>query len=173
MAGSRHTGFVWFGHRRLRRRAKLQPAIAGCPDNPPAVRIVAPRDKAVFHAHANIRLLALATPYGTDLEPDADLAKRFADTDKWRFVQGDRDTFQVEFLANTNSLGLRTSGLTSAGVRPRRGSVTPTFMVVVGFPQLELLWTNAPAGSYVLTAKATNNQGRSTVSAPVTITVRP
>ena len=39
---------------------------------PPAVRVIVPVDGTTFHAHADIRLLALATPYGTSLGPDED-----------------------------------------------------------------------------------------------------
>lgn len=34
-------------------------------------------------------------------------------------------------------------------------------------------WTNVPAGEYTITAKATDNQGNSTVSTAVTVTVKP
>ena len=61
----------------------------------------------------------------------------------------------VEFFAGTNSLGIRTNNPMSAG------------------PQNPfcLVWSNVPPGDYVLTAKATDNGGASTVSDPVNISV--
>jgi Bacterial Ig domain/Calx-beta domain len=61
----------------------------------------------------------------------------------------------VEFFADSTSLGITTNNPMSAG--PRNPFC--------------LLWSNVPAGDYVLTAKATDNAGDSTVSAPVSISV--
>lgn len=58
----------------------------------------------------------------------------------------------VEFFANDRSLGVTVND-------PVRNVFT-------------LLWTEAPAGSYVLTAKATDEQGATGMSAPVKIVVR-
>lgn len=149
------------------------PAGWGGPTNPPAVRITTPTNGAVFHAHENIPLLALATPHGTSLGPDENATSRYADTNQWRLVQSDRDTVAVEFLAGTNSLGSRTSGMVSAGVRPQPGRPVPMFRIMVGYPQVELIWSNAPAGSYTLTASAANENGLATVSTSVSITVLP
>jgi hypothetical protein len=63
----------------------------------------------------------------------------------------------VEFFANTRSLGITTNN-------PR--STTP------GNP-FQLVWSNAPAGPFVLTAKATDNGGAVTWSDLVAITVNP
>ena len=150
-----------------------RPAGWGAPTNPPAVLIVAPTNGAVFHAHENIRLLALATPHGTSLGPDENATSRYADTNQWRLVPSDRDTVTVEFLAGTNSLGSRTSGMISAGMRPQPGRPVAMFRVLVGYPQVELIWSNAPPGSYTVTASATNENGLATVSTPVNITVLP
>ena len=149
------------------------PAGWGGPTNPPAVLITAPTNGAAFQAHENIRLLALATPHGSSLGPDDKATSRYADTNQWRLVQSDRDTVTVEFLANTNSLGSRTSGMVSAGMRPQPGRPVAMFRVMVGYPQVELIWSNAPAGSYALTASATNENGLANVSTPVNITVLP
>ncbi|HWX19817.1 MAG TPA: Ig-like domain-containing protein [Candidatus Binatia bacterium] len=62
----------------------------------------------------------------------------------------------VEFFAGTNSLGVKTNNPMSAG------PMNPFCLV----------WSNAPAGSYPLTAVATDNGGASTVSAAVNITVQ-
>jgi hypothetical protein len=55
---------------------------------------------------------------------------------------------QVQFLAGTNVLG-----------------------AVAGGPSFSFLWNGVAAGNYTLTAKATDDQGISTVSAPVNISV--
>jgi hypothetical protein len=67
---------------------------------------------------------------------------------------GDRDghVVLVEFFDGTNSIGSKTNAFNVP---------------------LCIVWSNAPAGVHVLTAKATDNGGASAVSGPVTITVRP
>ncbi len=60
----------------------------------------------------------------------------------------DGSVSQVQFLAGTNVLG-----------------------TVAGGPSYNFLWTGVAAGNYTLTAKATDDQGISTVSAPVSISV--
>ncbi len=149
------------------------PAEFGDRAHPPAVRIIVPADGAKFHTHTDIRLLALATPYGTSLGPDDEAAKRYADANKWNFMQDPRDTVSVEFLAGTNSLGARTSGMVSASMRSQHGEAVPMIAAMVGYPAVELIWRNASAGSYTLTAHATNEKGLATASTPVTITVLP
>jgi hypothetical protein len=151
------------------------PAFApGNDAHPPAVRIIMPANGATFHAHADIRLMALATPQGTDLGPEENEAvKRFADPDKYFLRQSPEDGVSVKFLAGTNSLGSQSSGMVSAGIKPKPGQATPMFMVVVGYPAVEIIWKDVPAGSYTLTADATNAKGLATVSTPVNITVLP
>ncbi|HWI57051.1 MAG TPA: Ig-like domain-containing protein, partial [Bacillota bacterium] len=61
----------------------------------------------------------------------------------------------VEFFAGTRSLGIRTNNPASAG------PMNPFCLV----------WSNAPAGAYVLTARATDNAGASSVSPPVRVQV--
>lgn len=61
----------------------------------------------------------------------------------------------VEFFAGNKSLSVKTNNPASAG------PMNPFCLV----------WSNAPAGSYALTAVATDNGGASTVSAPVNILV--
>ncbi len=140
----------------------------------PAVRIILPADGAAFRAHADIRLLALATPHGTDLGPEdpADLPFPVR-SDKWEFVQDPEDAYSVEFFAGTNSLGSHAGGLVSARMKSRPGQATPFIMPVIGYPAVDVIWHDAPAGHYTLTARATNQKGQATVSAPVNITVQP
>jgi len=105
----------------------------GDPAHPPAVRIIVPADGAKFHAHADIRLLALVTPHGTDLGPiDNKVIKKFTDPDKWTLTQSPEDWVSVEFLAGTNRLGSQTSGMVLARVKSKPGQAEPMFMVNVG-----------------------------------------
>ena len=66
---------------------------------------------------------------------------------------------KVEFFAGTNKIGQ--SVITFIQAPPPNQPLTHAF-----------LWTNAPAGEYTLTAKATDNQGASGISAPVHILVQ-
>lgn len=149
------------------------PWIAGDLSHPPAVRILAPTDGAQFHAHENIRLLVLATPYGTDLGPDEEVSKHYADPGKWNFLQDPEYPYSVEFLAGTNSLGLTTSGAVSASMRSQHGEAIPMIAIMAGYPAVSMVWPDAPVGTHALTVRVTNKTGLTTVSAPVNITVLP
>jgi len=138
------------------------------------VRIILPAEGATFRVHADIRLRALATPHGTDLGPEDPADMPFpVRSDKWELVQSPEDAYVVEFFAGTNGLGSQTGGLVSARMKSRPGQATPMIMSVIGYPAVEVIWHDAPAGHYTLTAKATNQRGQATVSAPVNITVQP
>jgi hypothetical protein len=146
----------------------------GLSTNAPAVKIILPADGATFHAHANIRLLALATPHGSALEPTTPASKAVPDgKENWEFVSSPEDGYSVEFLAGTNSLGTQGAGLVSARVKPEPGKFAPMIMPVVGYPSVDLVWHDVPAGHYTLTARALNQNGQATISAPVNITVQP
>ncbi|HEY1662202.1 MAG TPA: hypothetical protein VGI03_07270 [Verrucomicrobiae bacterium] len=141
------------------------------PIHPPAVHIVEPADGAIFHAPANIRLVALATPYGTDLGPEK--APPFIHSDEWELVSSPESQYTVAFLSGTNSLSLQNGSLVSARVKPVPGRAEPLLMVLVGYPALEWTWHDVPAGKYTLTARATNEKGLVAISTPVQITVLP
>src|SRR5262249_11267825 len=69
----------------------------------------------------------------------------------------------VEFFANDHSLGIVSNALALAGVAAN----DPVRLEQV----FCLQWSNAPAGTYTLTAKATDNRGLSSVSDPIDIKV--
>src|ERR1700761_8737719 len=69
--------------------------------NPPAVKIIQPVDGAKFHAQDDIRIVALATPHGSTLDPDPAQPKTFSDTSKWDLQTGNE--MAVNFVAGTNS----------------------------------------------------------------------
>ena len=81
---------------------------------------------------------------------DIQIAAQAGDLDPGDYVA------TVEFLAGTNSLGVTTNNPMSAS------PVNP----------FQLVWSNAPPGNHRLTARATDNHGARTVSAPVEIVVR-
>jgi hypothetical protein len=123
--------------------------LAGPPTNlPPIVRIINPPNGSVFRAPVNIPIYAYAA------DPDGSVTT-------------------VEFFAGTNSLGL---GHQVTAVPPPLppGPVQPPILIHVPTNYWELVWTNpAPATNMVLTAKAADNGGATTVSAPVTISILP
>jgi len=115
---------------------------------PPVVRIISPANGSVFHAPINLPLFAFAC------DPDG-------------FVTS------VEFFAGTNDLGSGqrlpvVTPLASGGI-VLGGPVPPIYPTNLFF----LIWSNAPVGTYALTAVATDNGGASTTSAPVKIAILP
>jgi hypothetical protein len=123
--------------------------LQGPPTNlPPVVRIVSPANGSIFHAPINLPLYAFAN------DPDGFVAS-------------------VEFFAGTNSLGFGqripvVTPLAGGGVVVG-GPVPPIYPTNLFF----LIWTNAPVGTDVLTAVATDNGGLSATSAPVNIAILP
>jgi len=119
------------------------------PSNPPpVVRIIAPPNGSVFQQPVHIPIYAYAA------DPGGSVAS-------------------VEFFAGANSLGL---GHPVTAVPPPLppGPVQPPILIVVPSNYWELVWSNAPLETNVaLTAQATDLDGATTVSAPVTISVLP
>ncbi len=132
-----------------------------------------PSENATFHAPATVRLLALATPYGTALGPDEAASRRFADPDKWDFRQGPWGAYTVNFIAGTNQLFSQTLSLVSASIKAQPGEAAPDIVFPVGYPAADWTWHDVPAGHYTLTVQVINQKKLSTRSAPVSITVLP
>src|ERR1039457_3031223 len=111
---------------------------------PPVVRITSPANGAAFRAPVAIPIFAYVR------DPDGYVVS-------------------VEFLDGTNSLGL---GHPVTAVPPPLppGPIQPPILIVVPTNYWELVWTNPLPGSHVLTAKATDNGGLSTVSDLVNVT---
>ena len=123
--------------------------LSGPPTNlPPVVRIISPANGSVFHAPIDIPIFAYAD--------DADGL-----------------VSSVGFFAGTNSLGLgqRVPVVTplAGGGLVIGGPVPPIYPTNLFF----LIWSNAPVGTYALTAVATDNGGASTTSDPVKIAILP
>ena len=123
--------------------------LSGPPTNlPPVVRIISPANGSVFHAPIDIPIFAYAN--------DADGL-----------------VSSVGFFAGTNSLGLgqRVPVVTplAGGGLVIGGPVPPIYPTNLFF----LIWSNAPVGTYALTAVATDNGGASTTSDPVKIAILP
>jgi hypothetical protein len=116
---------------------------------PPIVRITSPPNMAVFRAPVNVALLAFAN------EPEGAISS-------------------VEFFAGTNSLGIAQGLAFDPGgpMIPYPPPTNPPTSVLLT-NMFVLTWTNAPPGSYALTALATEEDGGSATSAPVNITILP
>jgi hypothetical protein len=79
------------------------------------------------------------------------------------------DTVAVEYFSGTNRLGAGKCVWHDA-VWPDTpaAKAQPMIMVPAGFSPAELVWNNAPAGAYTLTARATQ-----AVSPPVSVWIGP
>jgi len=73
----------------------------------------------------------------------------------------------VEFFSDTNSLGLGTALSCSNIV------ACPTCPTICPSNYYRLVWSNAPVGTHILTAVATDSRGASTTSEPVKISIFP
>ena len=113
---------------------------------PPLMAIAYPADGAVFYTPLNLPIVACA--YDLD-----GIVK------------------QVEFFANNVSLGVVTN---SPRILPASVGATSSGLPMPPYNPFVLVWSNVPPGTNVfLTARATDNDGASTLSAPVSITVHP
>jgi len=124
------------------------------PASPLSVDLLSPRNGAMFHASANVRIYAHVA---------------------LRSAINPADSAKVEFFAGTNSLGSRTSFWRGQQRPPdgRPGQPMPAYIAAAGFTPVEWIWTNPPPGNYTLTAKATYLNGSPAVSKPVNIVVQP
>jgi hypothetical protein len=120
--------------------------------NPLSVKasVVAPPD-SVFHAPATITLWA---------EPSA------------RTLSHSGDSVLVEFYAGDNEVGSKKSAWQN-GPHTNTDSHTGQNVLVPhpGFQSVTLDWTNATAGTYVVTAKVTDSKGHAATSARVKVRV--
>ena len=112
---------------------------------PPLVSLVFPADGAVFYTSENIPMVACAR----DL---------------------DGSVASVEFFADGVSLGVVTQPVS---ILPPFDGPIPPLPPMPPYGPFVLVWTNAPIGPHTLTAKATDNDGASSLSDPVGITVKP
>ena len=117
-------------------------------NRPPVVHITSPPNGAVFRAPVNIPIFAYAA------DPDGLVTS-------------------VEYFADNASLGFGHHVISALWVPPGSPIGTPPIPIVAS-NYWELVWTNPPLGTNVaLTAAATDNDGASTVSAPVLVSILP
>jgi len=129
------------------------------PTMPPINYLIGSPSNAVVFLHDNDPAPTNRPPWATIVTP-ANGAVFFAPADILLAAEaGDPDAEDyvatVEFLAFNTSLGVTTNNPMSAS------PVNP----------FQLVWSNAPPGSHCLTARATDNHGARSVSAPVLIKV--
>jgi hypothetical protein len=119
----------------------------GATNLPPVTRMISPPNGETFWSPVNLPIYAYAN------DPNGSVAS-------------------VEFFSGANSLGF---GHPVTIVPPPLppGPIQPPILIVAPTNYWELTWSNAPAGSYTLTVKASDNDGASTTSAPVKITILP
>lgn len=124
-----------------------------------------------YTAMAYIQANGTTTNIGTNLPPVVRLTSPFnnaafrAPVNIPLYAYGrdlDGSVVSVEFFEGTNSLGF--------GIHPSLGGDNWTMMTTNMFV---LVWSNAPVGTFTLTATATDDRGASTVSAPAQITILP
>ena len=131
------------------------PPATGDSTNLLSVTLWLPRAAEPVHAPATIHLFARVTSQLSEQKGDA---------------------AQVDFFADAKRLGSGTA-FWHEGFRPDPHSNRPQPMIVSlpGFSLATMVWTNVPAGTYVLTARAAVSGGGGTtaVSPPVNITVQP
>ncbi|MBI4661389.1 MAG: hypothetical protein HY735_21410 [Verrucomicrobia bacterium] len=118
---------------------------------PPTVTIISPPDGAIFTAPVDIRVFAEAS-------------------------DSDGEVKSVQFFEGTNSLGIAE---TEAPVLSAEleAALDATSLELPPLPKpfvpYRVIWTNAPPGTHILTAVATDNSGSTATSSQVRITVNP
>jgi len=131
------------------------PPATGDSTNQLSVTLWLPRAAKPLHAPATIHLFAHVTS---------------------QMPEQKGDVAQVDFFADAKRLGSGTA-FWHEGFRPDPHSNRPQPMIVSlpGFSLATMVWTNVPAGTRVLTARASvsANGGVTAFSPPVNITVQP
>lgn len=119
--------------------------------------LVGPNNRATAYIHDNDFVITNRPPVVRLVNPPdgAELAagtpiNLIADT-----RDSDGHVTSVEFFAGTNSLGI----------------VTNRLFILAPVHPFSLVWSNAPAGTYTLTARATDDRGLSADSTPVRINI--
>lgn len=157
--------------------ATARPPIPGLPSihtifwtNPPAgVRVLTARAELSFNNFITsppVRI-NIGSTNGTNRPPfvqlnlprDGDVVSAPASITLRAYAQDPENSYyvQVEFFEGSRSLGF--------------GRFVPTRCAIPYCPYFELVWSNVPPGRYTLTAKAIDQDGASSMSAPVHVTV--
>lgn len=136
-------------------------------NEPPNVSLVRPPDGAIFEANEAISLLARAH----DRDGRVRTVEFFADDTSLGIVTNQ----PLRPLADLAELGEDPSFELDPAVFDQIDVAADPSVVPVPVPGdlFRLLWEDAPPGTHVLTAVATDNDGASTTSAPVRIEVLP
>jgi Bacterial Ig domain/Calx-beta domain len=149
-------------------------AVASIADNdfeptnqPPHVSIVSPPDGAEFEAFDDILIVAKAV----DRDGRVRTVEFFADGVSLGTVTNRPLIATADLISVTEdpTFDLDPDAFPSPDVTPLPGPIP----VPIPGNLFRLIWTDAPPGTHVLTAVATDNDGDSTESAPVTIEVLP
>jgi hypothetical protein len=116
---------------------------------PPLVRLTSPANHAVFRAPVDIPITAFALDGFSVQTP----------------INSSNGVTNVEFFAGANDLG-------PGHHLTRRGPLGTDYILLLP-DQYGLVWSNAPVGTNVLTAVATDSRGLTATSAPVNVTILP
>jgi len=117
-----------------------------------SVRLWLPRNSVGLHAPATIRIFAWVTSSASAQKGDV---------------------LPVDFFADAKPIGSG-KAVWHEGIRPDPHSNRPQPMIVSlpGFSPASMVWSNVPAGNFVLTAQASAH-GVTAMSAPASVTVLP